>query len=271
MTIRLLQLNILQGKFLDKVIDFIGKSNIDIINLQEVSTGEMSQGGKYIYPRDSHFDTSRANDKFKGINCYEKLKNDLDMDGMYQVNNCLVGDPKSCIGNATLINKKFKIESSETIWLKDYFEIDKDFTDIPSLSKAAMIIRLKTPLELSIINTHLTWGPDPYDKPYKIEQAKKLLQALARINKPFIFSGDFNVVPETQTASMFAKIGISLTKKYDIKNTLNPRTHPAKKLFPKGLAVDYIFVSRDVKIKKFQVIDSVDLSDHYGLLLEFEI
>jgi endonuclease/exonuclease/phosphatase family metal-dependent hydrolase len=60
---------------------------------------------------------------------------------------------------------------------------------------------------------------------------------------------------------------INLIDKYNIKST--------RPDFNDGLetgrnVVDYIFVSEDIKVKDFKVIET-DITDHLPLLLEFEI
>ena len=64
----------------------------------------------------------------------------------------------------------------------------------------------------------------------------------------------------------------NLIVKNKVTNTLNPRVHYArKKLFPPGLAVDYIYISKHFKQKKFKVLKNLDLSDHFGLESELEL
>jgi endonuclease/exonuclease/phosphatase family metal-dependent hydrolase len=194
------------------------------------------------------------------------------MDGMLVKVTKYLGDTSSFLGNAIFFKKDFKDLAKKNIWLKEYFEIDPDFTDIPNLPRAAITARLKLGQKiLNITNAHLAWGPTQFDEPYKIKQAEILYKSLVKQKKPFILAGDFNVIPSTKTASMFDKLGRNLVKENGITNTLNERKHPAKVLFPPGIAVDYVFVSDDILVKKFKTIDNIDLSDHLGLLLEFEI
>ncbi len=64
----------------------------------------------------------------------------------------------------------------------------------------------------------------------------------------------------------------NLTTENRITNTLNPRTHQIKHLLSAGLeiAVDYIFISKEIQVKEFAVIEE-DLSDHLGLKATIEI
>jgi endonuclease/exonuclease/phosphatase family metal-dependent hydrolase len=268
---KILQLNIFQGKYLDRVIDFVKKEDIDILHLQEITAGKLSQGGTYHYPGNFLKRKLNIKKKFIKINCFEEIKKNLKMDGILVATSKLKGDSESYFGNATFFKKNIKLLSNKIVWLKDFLEIDESFTDIPNLSRAAIIAKFKIgrTKTLTTINSHFAWGPNPLDEPYKINQARKLYNAIKTSPDPFVFTGDFNVTPETNSASMFDGIGRNLVKEFGVKNTLNKRVHPAKVLFPRGIAVDYIFVSEDIEVKKFEVIDKIDLSDHYGLLLGF--
>lgn len=272
MQLKLLQLNIFQGRFLDRVIDFARQNDVDILHLQEVTTGRMSLGGGYRYPKGIEAGKLAINSTTVGIDCFETLKKELNMDGELVITNSYVGEPESGTGNATLFKKHLKLVDKQVIWMKGFFEIEPDFTDIPVLSRAAIITQFAIKSkQITTINAHLTWGPTAEDAPYKIEQAEILYEALKKIPEPFIFTGDFNVTPDTQTASMFNSLARNLTTENQLTNTLNPNMHPAKHLFPPGLAVDYIFVSENINVASFKLIDDMDLSDHLGLLLEFEL
>lgn len=272
MEIKILQLNIFQGKFLDEVLKFVKQNDIDILHFQEVTGGQMSQGGKYRYPGGSDEFNKEANEKHAGVDCFEEIKDILKMNGVLVKTTCLEGDKNSYMGNATFYKSSIKLLDYRTIWMKEYFEINKDFTDIPELSRASLISRFEIfSKKFSTVNTHFAWGPNQYDEPYKIEQAKILYKELANISSTLIITGDFNVTPMTETASMFNDFGKNLIQENHVVNTLNPRTHPAKVLFPPGIAVDYVIVSENINVKSFEVVDKTDLSDHFGLLTSFEL
>ncbi|MDO8460851.1 MAG: hypothetical protein Q7S38_00235, partial [bacterium] len=136
----------------------------------------------------------------------------------------------------------------------------------------ALFLQLKRDRKkLWIINTHLTRGKNNKDSLIKLDHGRKLFEKVKQINELFILSGDFNVTPKSKIIPPFSAIARNLVVENNITNTLNPKTHYARQLFPKGLAVDYIFPKKDLKVKSFRRVDEVDLSDHFGLLLEFEL
>lgn len=271
MSIRLLQLNIFQGKFLDRIIDYVKINNIDILHFQEVTGGSLSRGGKYDFPDNFPLANISTRESSKRIDCLKILREKLGYKVAFVKTMNHKDEPKSYYGNAILLKTNFRILREGKVFLKKYTEIEKSFTKWEIASRAAILVEAEiNNAKLSLVNTHLAWGSTSDDAPYKIGQAKILLNFLKKIQGPLILSGDFNVTPGTKTAQIFDSIDLNLVKHYEVTNTLNPNVHPVKHLFPPGIAVDYIFVSPEIKVKSFRVVDEVDLSDHFGLLLEFE-
>jgi endonuclease/exonuclease/phosphatase family metal-dependent hydrolase len=123
----------------------------------------------------------------------------------------------------------------------------------------------------TVVTSHLVRGRASEDKPYKANQAKILLNFLKTLKNPFILTGDFNLNPQTQIVDSFSQLAKNLILQKGITNTLNPRTHRLKELFPKGMAVDYIFVSEGIGVLDFHLVDHPDISDHLGLSLTFQV
>ncbi len=251
MKIKFLHLNMFKGIFLDRVIDFIKSEDIDIVNLQEVTGGILGSKNHQC------FETIQKATGYKGelVKCWA-IKNQTD----------------TYFGNATFFKKEFELIKKDILWLKPYEEVEySENLSYDKLPRTGLFLLIKREdKEFWVINTHLIRGENDQDTPLKLEYGKKLFDAVKKIDKPFILSGDFNVSSNSQIISWFNTLGINLTTKYNITNTLNPNIHIAKKLFPKGLAVDYIFVGNSLKVNRFERIDK-DLSDHLGLLAEIEI
>lgn len=96
-----------------------------------------------------------------------------------------------------------------------------------------------------------------------------LVEYMKNVPRPFILSGDFNLTSDSQTIQQLNNLATNLTLDNHVTNTLNAHTHKAKHLFPPGLAVDYIYTSKDVVVEKFAVVEE-DLSDHLGLIAMIE-
>ena len=252
MKLKILHLNIRYGVYLEDIIKFAKKENFDVLSLQEVAN-KIS--------------------RFKGQpECFNTLKKSLKLDGELGMSWRDIHDKDSYFGNALLWKPKFKKLSGKVIQLKKFKIIDSDalkFQDYPSCAVSATLEINNTPT--TFISAHLAWGPNPKDRKYKLKPNRKLYEYVKTLKNPFILTGDFNLTPDSKVVSWFNQIAQNPIAKNKIANTLNPRTHRVSNLFPKGLAVDYIFVSNDLKIKSFKVIDDLDLSDHFGLVAEIEI
>ncbi len=252
MLLKLLQLNCESGRFLDELTEYIKKNDFDIVNLQEVSSKTLN---KY------HTD----------LDLFKELKKRLGFKGEL-TKTISANDEDIYFGNATLFKPEFSLVDKNVVWLKPfakYSELPKDhFEDLPR--NALHLTLLNENKKFNIINTHLAWGITPLDEQYKVDQANILFNYLKTVSTPFILTGDFNVTPQTQVIRKFNSIARNLTVENKIKNTLNAQTHRVEELFPPGLAVDYVFVTRNLKINSFEVVEE-KLSDHLGLKVELEI
>jgi endonuclease/exonuclease/phosphatase family metal-dependent hydrolase len=75
--------------------------------------------------------------------------------------------------------------------------------------------------------------------------------------------GDFNLRPDTQSLELLEHDMLNLIKSHKVTST---RTS----LYPKDEKfADYIFVSKDITVNQFNVLQH-EVSDHAPLLLEFE-
>lgn len=253
MDIKFLQLNIEKGSHLDAVIGYIQKGNFDVVCLQEVAGGQFSVARR---------------------NCYEEILKKNGYSGLLNSYIGATGDIASFVGNATFFNNAWKLLANHVIWLKRYQEVRKiPPRDVAKIPRSALAILLeRSGKQLMVVNTHLAWGPTPKDAVYKKNQAEKLYQWLkSHRAAPFILAGDFNLNPRTVIVQRLSLLGRNLIKEYHVTNTLNPRVHRAKHLFPSGLPVDYIITDRRIQVKNFFVETQVDLSDHFGLVAEVSL
>jgi len=256
MRLKILQLNILAGRFIDTVAHFLTANNYDLIHLQEVARG-------------AWFDTHQSFDNFG----YLKKKLGKGYHGELAIAAKKISDPTSYFANATFYRTKFQLLERKIIWLKKFRLLkERQERAIQDDPRNALCLKLQhNHSVLHSINTHLTWGPKPRDQEYKITQAKRLYRYLKTLTQPFILTGDFNLTPDTKIVKMFETIAVNLIKEYHVTNTLNPRVHYAQELFPKGLAIDYIFTSPTIKASSFAVVNQPNLSDHFGLQTEIEL
>lgn len=244
-------LNILTGRYLDEVITFVKEKSFDILHFQEVAQG---------ITIDNHSDV------------FEILKKELDYDGELVVSMRLKDEASSYFGNATLYKKTLSLKQKKVVWLKPYEEFERSEIKLQEVVKSAPRAVLATqfdlPNQMWFVNTHLAWGPTPYDEPYKIEQGKVLTSFLSSLSEPFLLSGDFNVTKDSEIVKDVDRIADNHA--VGLTNTLNPRIHRASGIFPPGLAVDYIY-TKGLVTSDFALVDNPDLSDHFGLSIKIEV
>lgn len=239
----------------EEIISYIKDNDFDILHLQEVGAGRLSRSG---------FDN------------FSEIKKRLGYKGELALPWDIKNDKQTYTGNATFYKSTFDYAKKEVVSLKSFCSIEKYIENndqfIKDLPKNALALQFVFGTQpIWFINTHLAWGPNPKDEPYKVEQGLKLRDYLATLTEPFVLSGDFNVVKSSAVVKAIDELAVNHAVEAHITNTLNPRLHRAKQLFPAGLAVDFIYTTKDLQTSGFDLVDTPDLSDHFGLRIDLKI
>lgn len=260
---RLITLNTWGGRIAHKLIPFLAKQapTTDIICLQEVLDVSDADTKKQEWK-----DISSAVDQHAGIenrrtlDLYWKIKTALP-----EFNSNLSVAYSS--GNerlATFIKKDLAIEKCT---YRNLAVIKEDVYGVPfELGSPFQYSRIKgKDADYNICNIHGLWqhiGKE--DTPERIKQSESWIKESKKLDGRSILCGDFNLAPETQSIALLEKAGfVNLIKEYGIKTTRN-ELYASKK----GKFADYIFVSKDIKVSEFGVIDEA-VSDHLPLCVEF--
>ena len=115
-----------------------------------------------------------------------------------------------------------------------------------------------------VCNLHGHWTPNfKGDNPARLEQSENIKKLLDNFEGAKILCGDFNVVPDTKSMEILETSMRNLVKEYKVTTT---RSHFYTK---EHKFADYILVSPEIQVKKFEVIQDV-VSDHLPLMLEFD-
>lgn len=122
--------------------------------------------------------------------------------------------------------------------------------------------------EYTVVNFHGLWNAgQKTDTPERIEQSESIKKFLDTIIGPKILCGDFNLLPETRSLKILEQNMKNLIAEHGVKSTRTPlyRKHsdPNEPKF-----ADYMLVSPEVMVRKFQVLDDL-VSDHAPMFLEF--
>lgn len=259
MILKILQLNINADNYFSNIKNFLNSHNFDIINLQEV-TGKGTVAGN-------------INCK---IDCFKELKKNLESNYNFKIaiSDRFTSDPiNSYMSNTTFYKKNLALISKKVLYLHKRTDLfSSSSQNFQDESRNVIILKFKNEdKKFYVLNTHLAWGKDDVEKDFMRSQNLKLINFISKLKEPFILTGDFNISPLQPSILDLNKLAINLTSKYNTTNTLNPRTHRAKHLFPKGLAVDYIFLGNGFYETNFKVLNDFDLSDHLGLTCDVEI
>lgn len=249
---KLFHLNIEKGrKYLD-LIKYVNKTEPDILCLQELA------GGDYHNQKGDHF---------------QEILNDLPQyNGVLSKQNEPEGHANTYMGVGIFVLRGHRIYSKKEVIMtpnSGRMITSDDPMNMHCGNTALDVVIKLNGKRVSIVTGHFTWENSPYDNSYKIERAAKVLKHLRKLQHDFVLTGDFNVKAETKTVSQFSEVGTVLTSKMGITNTLNPSLSRHKHLFPKGVDCDHIVVSKGVDVNAMELIKQPDLSDHYGIMMEF--
>jgi endonuclease/exonuclease/phosphatase family metal-dependent hydrolase len=249
MNYKLLQLNIYKGKYIDNLIKYLNENDFDIICLQEVAGGSQS---------------------FNDDN-YQRLIKNTNYDGQTGVAWTIQPDSSNYMGNSIFYKKVLNPQNPRNFFMKPFKVLSSTEENWESRPRCAFFLDFElNEKTITVGSTHLAWGPTPSDTDYKVEQGKKLLNYVKSIETPVVLCGDFNLPPESLVIKSFSQNFENQTTKKGLTNTLNLENHAIKEDVPEGLAVDYIFTSKDVNVVNFELIDTPELSDHLGLSLTFQ-
>ncbi|MEI7810660.1 MAG: endonuclease/exonuclease/phosphatase family protein [bacterium] len=169
------------------------------------------------------------------------------------------------VGIATFVKnlKVEKINSSIILSTEELANINilQNMTPFP---RVLQIISLKNP-KISICNFHGVPGDLKKDTKERDLQTKRVLKLLNDSEEPKILVGDFNLNIDTKAIVEFGEKMKNLVKESTFKTTRSS-LYERKEIMP---FADYIFVSKDIKVKNFKVLPD-EVSDHLALELEFD-
>lgn len=259
---KLVSLNTWGGKYFERLIKFIKDTSLttDIYCFQEI------------------YDTKSDIKQYKGIraNLLAELKRlltdfqvfyDIEIAGFDENPNPVNFD--LTVGKAIFIRKKIHVDISGSLLLhgnRSEKFLKTDFSNLPvTLQYLSFEINGK---QFSIYNVHGIASPsNKLDTTLRTEHSRKIKEFLNNERNTRILTGDFNLLPETESIKILEKGMINLIKKYSIKGTRsNLSPFFGKSNFQEF--ADYTFVTNDINVLKFEV-PKVEISDHLPMILKF--
>jgi len=233
MDVSIISWNIWKGKHTDKVIAFLKEQNADIVCLQEIMQQEI-EGMTYNTATTIAQALGYQNIYFKSFTTDRHT-------------------PVFDLGDAILT--RFPIVSSSVHALSSMEEYKGNSVTEPRNAIEATLDLHGT--ELTILNTHLGYSEGFTESTIRTQQTEKLLKLIQ--NPKTILAGDFNSLPKSSVIKSVSELmnntDIEMTKPtyFDLKDSQNT---PQR--------IDYVFLSRDIKTRSFEIIES-SASDHFPL------
>lgn len=118
---------------------------------------------------------------------------------------------------------------------------------------------------LNVITHHGNHEPDHKNGgPENSKQIEKIAKFIDTLDGPVIFTGDLNITPSSDSLKPIHERLVDLCVEYELDTTRNELSKRPVEV------IDYIFVSKDIKVKKFVASDKI-VSDHKALILEFDL
>lgn len=173
------------------------------------------------------------------------------------------------VGKAIFVKKGIKVNNYGDILLygdRTEKKLRKDFSNLPVvLQYVQLSVDNK---QLIICNIHGTSFPgSKLDTELRLNHSKRIVDFLKDKDGIKILTGDFNLLPNTYSIRIFEEKLKNLIKEFNIQRTRsNLSPFFGKKGFQKF--ADYTFVSSDIVVKNFQVLE-IEISDHLPMILEF--
>ena len=114
--------------------------------------------------------------------------------------------------------------------------------------------------KISIYNTHL----EAKIVSVKEKQLKRIYRIIKKDKYPIILMGDFNLNIKNKKFLNFIKNleELSITRVELLEKTL--------KSSKTNLEIDHFFISKEFKLKNKEVVKSLDISDHYPVIIDLE-
>lgn len=246
---KLIQLNIWQGRIIRHVTRFLEEEKPDIVCLQEVCSAP---------------DPVPSWDCFSSLEALQKALPDMHwfFAPLYSFE---ARGRKVTAGNA--IGSRSPIRHQQIGFTHGHYTEDGD--GIPNTRNFQMCqLELGNGKFLSVINHHAYWDKHPAGTADSVRCMQIVKDAALRMPQPLLLCGDMNVWPQSETMQIFKDSFTNLTETHGIKTTL-PQIGAALDR-DNMVACDHVLVSSGVTVQAFQVSEQI-VSDHKPLVLTFGI
>lgn len=249
---KLIQLNIWQGRMLRQVLEFLQEEQPDFICMQEV------------YSSDIHTRTHNFLDSFERVQALFP-----EFHGYFSASYDLaVFDQKVRYGNGLL--SRLPLEKTETLFTNGQYRSyqsaveyqEDEITESRNLQR--VVVRLDGGKTFCLLNHQGYWDINRMGTAVTVEILQKVAKILKASPQPLIFAGDLNIVAESPAMQPIHAFLRDLTQEYKLPTTLSElgKVH--------DVACDHICISDGIEVRSFGTSERL-VSDHKALILEFDV
>lgn len=232
----------------------VANSSDPLVNQDYLSKKTVDQATKKL--KYSFFSPTWQIRGFHQKNFHQKENFDFDFGGFVRSGNYIKSRFKFSKKASIFVGQNTKIKVLDwSIWPKNQ-------------SKAVQVVDIELPdlKKIRILNYHGIWTKEKIGNEETLQACQKINQLAKEVNYPVIIVGDFNLFPDSESMKVF-KDFTSLVDTHNIQTT-RPKSNELSHL--KRNVVDFILVSKGIKVNSFTVLDS-DVSDHLPLILDFNL
>lgn len=242
MKISVLQWNVWYQEKADSILKFLSTTNADIVCLQELT-------------------------KTSSHNPYRNLPEEIKQLGYKSSYVMTVDRPGWQMGNG--IFSKFSVQSSREVFLRH--EVAGDAS--PSNESRAYIenLILAGDKRLTVGTAHLSFTPGFKLMPEKEIEAKHFLATIGDNHSGFIFTGDFNALPDSNLIRTLDNKFQHAGPDYEEPTwTTKPFDYMDFKADRLNWRLDYVYTTPDIKVTTAKTL-ATEVSDHLPILVEIAV
>lgn len=245
---KLIQLNMWQGRLLSQALSFLKTEQPDILCLQEVLHAD---GAIYIPSRMYHSLDLICQTLGYAYRFFAPILHST------------VDTVPVAYGNA--IVSRYPLQESQTHFIHGELARGQCHSITNTRNLQITSAAVAPGQYLTLVNHHGYLSPDgPLGSTQSTHKLAMVARHIQQLPKPLILTGDLNVTAKSDAMQPLHHLLTNLTQTHGLQSTLSALHHV------KDVACDHILVSNDVQLQRFFAHDAL-VSDHKALVLEFAI
>jgi endonuclease/exonuclease/phosphatase family metal-dependent hydrolase len=247
-SLKIVQLNIWQGRLLNQIIAFLEHEKPDIICLQEVYSSGLETPLLPFFSGLEHIQRT-----FPEYHTFFSPISSMDVLGL-----------KVSYGNAIL--SRFPLEDTETFEINGSYQFVHTPDEMDSNTRNLQRVSVVAPeSSFTLLNHHGYWEPSAVGSDITAAKMQLVADIVSKSHQPLVLVGDLNIAPHSPAMAPIQAQLRDLTQEYKLSSTLSKLSRI------QDVPCDHICVSKDILVDELRSDSSELLSDHLPLILEFRV